>query len=108
MSSTAKGRIETEDRVYLSIASVWEMAIKVGTGKLVFPLPVEVFMVEQVERSNIRLLSIEMTHLALVSRLPFHHRDPFDRLIIAQSITENMAVVSADKAFDAYGITRLW
>ena len=108
LSSIAKNRIETEDDVLLSIASVWEMAIRVSTGKLVFPAPVEDFVAEQIERSNIQLLPIAMVHLALVSRLPFHHRDPFDRLIIAQSITEKMAVVSADKAFDAYGITRLW
>ncbi len=108
LSTAAKNRIETEDDVSLSLASVWEMAIKVGTGKLVFPAPVEDFVAEQIARNNIQLLPIKMAHLALVSRLPFHHRGPFDRLIIAQSITENMAVVSADKAFDAYGITRLW
>jgi len=117
------------------------MAIKVSTGKLILPLPIENFVAEHTERNNIELLPIEVAHLALVplhgrrdrliiacstsknvdkwtclfyrdgplvSRLPFHHRDPFDRLIIAQSLTENMAVVSADRAFDAYGVTRLW
>ncbi len=108
LNITAKNRIETEDSVLLSIASVWETAIKVSTGKLILPMPVEDFVVEHVERNSIRLLPIGMAHLALVSMLPFHHRDPFDRLIIAQSLTENMAVVSADKAFDAYGVTRLW
>lgn len=108
LSRPAKDRIETEDEVLLSIARVWEMAIKASTGKLVLPSPVEDFVAEQIERNDIQLLPIKMAHLALVSRLPFHRRDPFDRLIIAQSITEGMAVVSADKAFDAYGTTRLW
>lgn len=108
LSPTAKNQIESADVVLLSIASVWEMAIKVSTGKLVLPAPVEDFVTEHLDRDSIRLLPIEMPHLALVSRLPMHHRDPFDRLIIAQCLTENMAVVSADKAFDAYGVTRLW
>ncbi len=108
LSHIAKKRIENEQLIFLSIASVWEIAIKVNIGKLDLPASVKEFITQQIERERIQLLSIEMAHMDLVSRLPLHHRHPFDRLIIAQSITENMAVISADAAFDAYGITRLW
>jgi PIN domain nuclease of toxin-antitoxin system len=54
------------------------------------------------------MLPITLAHIACISTLPFHHRDPFDRMLIAQSLTEGISIVSADAAFDAYGITRLW
>lgn len=82
--------------------------MKVSTGKLCLPSPVEDFVAEQIDRTGFRFLPIELAHLALVFRLPFHHRDPFDRLISAQSLTEKMAIISADKAFDDYGVIRLW
>ncbi len=101
--------VEDEANVkFLSMASVWEMAIKHSIGKLPLTQSFHQFMSEQIKRNDFRLLAITFEHLVQVSSLPLHHRDPFDRLIIAQSITENMAVVSADKAFDAYGITRFW
>ncbi len=59
-------------------------------------------------RSGIALLPITLAHIARVSTLPFHHRDPFDRMLIAQSLTEGISIISADAAFDAYGITRFW
>ena len=109
LKSSARSLIETERNVkFLSMASVWEMAIKHSIGKLPLTLPFDVFLNQHITVNGFQLLPTEWNHLMRVSDLPLHHRDPFDRLIIAQRLTENMAVVSADAAFDAYGITRLW
>ena len=108
LSPLARRLVENEETILLSMASVWEIAIKVKTGNLRLPLPIEQFIPKQLRRDNIGVLPIEMPHVFEVSRLPLHHRDPFDRLIIAQSLVEKMPVISLDRAFDAYGVTRLW
>lgn len=84
LSETAKELIEDPDNgIYLSIASVWEMGIKFSLGKLEIPSPFESFIDEQLRLNNIILLDIKTVHIGIVSTLTFHHRDPFDRLIIA-------------------------
>lgn len=93
---------------FLSVASVWEIAIKVNLGKLPIPLPLDGFIPEQLRLNRTALLPIEMQHAFEVSRMPLHHRDPFDRIIIAQAQVENLDLVSADAAFDAYPVRRLW
>lgn len=109
LSAIGRTVIESADnRVFLSVASVWEMAIKISLGKLNLPQPFEIFIVQQISLNRIELLDITVRHTALVSSLPFHHRDPFDRLLIAQAQTESMPIVGGDAAFDAYGITRVW
>lgn len=109
LSTTAKLLIEDEyNEKWLSVASVWEMAIKSSLGKLSFNLPLLTFVEQQIQENSIDLLSIQMPHLAIVATLPLHHRDPFDRLLIAQAITEGIPIISADVAFDAYSIRRLW
>ena len=109
LNAYARGLIEDEANIkFLSMASVWEMAIKHSIGKLPLIQPFDQFLSEQIARNGFHLLPIKLNHLIRVSSLPMHHRDPFDRLINAQSLTENMAVVSADPAFDAYGVMRLW
>ena len=109
LSAPAQAAIEpgTND-IVLSIASLWEMAIKVSLGKLIVPLPFAEFMQEQMRENGIILLQIQMAHIELVTRLPFHHRDPFDRLIIAQSLVDQIPIIGKDDIFDAYGIQRLW
>lgn len=92
----------------LSLASPWEVGIKVSTGKLTLSRPLEAYFEEQMRLNSIQMLPITLAHIARVSTLPFHHRDPFDRMLIAQSLTENIPIISADAAFDAYAITRLW
>ena len=92
----------------LSIASVWEMAIKHSSGKLSFGLPFRIFIEQQLSLNSIELLSINLDHIDVIAALPFHHRDPFDRLLIAQSMVERIPILSADSAFDAYPINRLW
>lgn len=93
---------------FLSVASLWEMAIKVSLGKLTIGPPFETFLTQQLELNGIELLPIQLRHVALVTTLPFHHRDPFDRLLIAQARIEQMPLVGGDTAFDAYAVSRLW
>ncbi len=100
---------DTRNELLLSVASVWEMAIKVGIGKLALAQPLETFVPAQTRANSISLLPIEPRHAFEVARLPFHHRDPFDRLLIAQSLIEQIPLLSADAAFDAYaGLQRIW
>jgi len=109
LSGTARSLIEdTTNNKWVSIASAWEIAIKVNTGKIDLTLPFDDLFPGQLFQNNFGLLTIRWQHLRQVSNLPLHHRDPFDRLMVAQSLAEDMAVVSADKAFDAYGVKRLW
>jgi PIN domain nuclease of toxin-antitoxin system len=92
----------------LSVASCWEMAIKASLGKLTVPGAVDRFVQEQLEVNGFNLLPITLEHTGRVAALPFHHRDPFDRLLAAQALTEDLPVVSADPVFRRYGVTRLW
>jgi PIN domain nuclease of toxin-antitoxin system len=90
---------------FLSHASVWEMAIKASLRKLTLPSTVERFVVEHCEANSFQLLSITLAHLALIEGLPFHHRDPFDRLLVAQARHEGMAIVSRDPSLKVYGVS---
>ncbi len=112
LSAEAKDIIEDQNSlIFLSIASIWEMAIKASLGKLAVPLPLQSFVEREVSSNEFALLPVTVRHAEIVSRLPFPdsgHRDPFDRLLIAQSIAENLPIISNDRAFDAYDIQRVW
>jgi PIN domain nuclease of toxin-antitoxin system len=109
LSAMAKAAIEDESNEKLfSIASIWEMAIKSNIGKLKFPLPACAFVEQQMTLNSMELLTLNMAHLELIESLPLHHRDPFDRLLIAQAMVEDLLIVGADVAFDSYNIGRLW
>lgn len=109
LSLTARTLIEDGNNdVFLSVASLWEMAIKISLGRLQLAQPFEIFIPQQISPNHIGVLGITISHTARVSVLPFHHRDPFDRLLIAQSLVEQMSIVSCDPELDVYGITRLW
>jgi len=100
-----------EDRQHcklISLASVWEMAIKQSKGKLTLVLPLEEYIEEKIKLEDFDLLPITLEQLSMISTLPFHHKDPFDRLLIAQSIVEKIPLLSRDSAFDYYPVTRLW
>lgn len=98
----------TKNECYVSAASCWEIAIKASLGKLQLSKSVEPFMTEQLAENGFTLLPIELRHAARVEHMPFHHRDPFDRLLIAQAIAENLVIVSADRIFLKYGVEILW
>jgi PIN domain nuclease of toxin-antitoxin system len=108
LSAKGKTLLEADNDLLLSIGSLWEIAIKLCLGKLTVAMPTEVLMTQQLTSNNIDVLSITVPQLVTVSTLPLHHRDPFDRLIIAQAMVEQLPIVSADPAFDAYPVERLW
>jgi len=92
----------------LSAATVWEIAIKVGLGKLTLSLPFRQWMNQAIADLGLRLLPITVEYADVQAGLPRHHGDPFDRLLVAQAMVENVPVISADPRLDAYGITRVW
>lgn len=92
----------------LSVASVGEMAIKVGLKKLVLNAPLDAFVSTWITTYQLNVLTVHLRHALTVQALPGHHRDPFDRMLIAQATVEQLALVSADTIFDAYGVRRLW
>lgn len=98
---------EPEHECFISIASVWEMAIKVSLGKLILGVTLARLVQDGMDR-GIRLLSIHPSHAYVVETLPFHHRDPFDRMLVAQAADEAMLLVSGDEILDAYPIQRVW
>jgi Uncharacterized protein conserved in bacteria len=108
LSSSAADLLESDVDLLLSTASLWEIAIKVSLNKLMLPDSYEQFIPQQITVNNIEILTITFEHLTVVSSLPFHHRDPFDRLLIAQSISENLQIVSVDTQLDRYGVSRKW
>ena len=109
LSAAARSLIEDPaNGKFVSAASLWEIAIKLSVGKLTLSAPFDVLIPQQLSLNGFELLNIGVEHTAMVATLPFHHRDPFDRLLIAQAAVERMAVVSIDATFDAYSVTRLW
>lgn len=94
--------------LFLSAASIWEMAIKRSLGKLETDIPLAALIEQGRDRLHLRILPIAAEHGVGVEVLPFHHKDPFDRLLIAQALAEEMKIVSADAHFDSYAVDRLW
>ena len=97
-----------ESACLISVASCWEMAIKASLGKLQLPSPVDRFFQQQLEVNGFELLPIALEHAAAVHGLPFHHRDPFDRLLAAQARHEEIPLVTVDPVFAKYGVKRIW
>ena len=109
LSETAKQAIcDPTNRKLVSTASCWEVAIKVSLKKLDLGAPYRGFIHQHMVRNNFELLQITDEHLARLVDLPFHHKDPFDRMLVAQSLYEQIPIVSADPQLDAYGLTRIW
>ena len=84
------------------------MAIKQSLGKLTFNLPLQIFVKQQMEQNSMALLNIEIDHVTTVATMPLHHKDPFDRLLIAQAMVEQLPIIGVDSVFDAYSIQRIW
>ena len=105
-----KIKIELEDidnSIVISIASLWEMTIKLSLGKLNLGCLIEE-MIDKVYQNGFEILPILPDHIIKLSKLDYFHRDPFDRIIISQVLSENMVIVSSDKVFDEYRIKRKW
>jgi len=97
-----------ENELVLSIASLWEIAIKVSLGKLDLREPFEELFPRQIQEHEIETLRITFPHLSRLLNLPLHHRDPFDRLIIAQGLEEGIPIITTDPAFSDYPVTTIW
>jgi PIN domain nuclease of toxin-antitoxin system len=108
---TTRARMLIEDagnEKLVSPASYWEIAIKISVNKYTLAEPYEAFMDRGINQNGFIILPIEPRHTAALTTLPFHHRDPFDRLLVAQALVEQIPIVSSDSSFDAYAVQRLW
>jgi len=94
--------------LYLSAASSWEIAIKAGTGKLILPQPPSEFVVRAIQLMSLQSLDITHSHVAALERLPNYHRDPFDRMLIAQAQSEGLVLLTADHNLEKYPVETLW
>ncbi|MGL5834455.1 MAG: type II toxin-antitoxin system VapC family toxin [Waterburya sp.] len=104
---STKQQIESAEAIFVSIVSIWEIAIKINIGKL--KLKTDFQAIEQnLVTQDISILAINIAAIKTYLSLPLHHRDPFDRILIAQSIDRALTIVSCDIQFDAYPVTRLW
>ncbi len=92
----------------LSIASIWEILIKVQSGKLNFPRPAGPYLLSKLAENRIKSLPISIDHLLALERLPMHHRDPFDRILIAQGLEEKIPIITSDPLFRNYPVEVIW
>jgi len=97
-----------ENILYLSIASIWEMQIKISINKLHFDNPLPEIITYQRNINNVQILPIELEHIWQLKNLPLHHRDPFDRMLIAQAMTEKIPILSIDSIFQNYSVNVIW
>ena len=100
--------LDEENKIFISIASLWEIAIKISLNKLSISMSLPEFVQEHVIANEISIMPIELTHIYNLENLPFYHRDPFDRLIVAQSMAEKINILSNDTVFDRYPVKRIW
>jgi PIN domain nuclease of toxin-antitoxin system len=108
LSEKARKSIESDaNRLYISIASFWEMAVKVSLGKLDLAISFDELHRLAME-NDIEILPIQFEHTQLIAQLAFHHKDPFDRMIIAQSVVEAMPILTIDHSFSLYPCKVLW
>lgn len=108
LTDNAKKAIEEKDAInFISIVSLWEIAIKISIGKLELKIPFAKIS-EQLENNGFQILPVTFEDTLLLSTLPFHHRDPFDRIIISQSFNNKLRIISKDKFFDAYQVSLIW
>lgn len=96
--------LNRKNSLFVSLASIWEIAIKSSLGKLTLSVTIDQFVRTQIIKNDINILEIKLEDLYLVEKLPFHHRDPFDRLIIAQALNEGIDLISMDPVFKKYNV----
>ena len=96
--------VDSANDLFLSVASVWEVSIKAGLGKLLLPGLAAPYLAKHMDRNRVQMLGIQLAHLTELEQLPPLHRDPFDRMIAAQARSEAMAVMSADRKLAMYGV----
>ena len=107
LSPAARDVCETGE-LSLSVASLWEIAIKVQIGRLPLPEPYRPFLTAQLRAGQISVLPVHARHALRLAELPLHHRDPFDRMLAAQSLEEDLPLISCDSQFELYGVKHIW
>ena len=107
LGNKAKEAIDTKAGLYFSIASLWEISIKINVGKLQLNRSFE-DLPKELEYINVQILPITFEDTGIYTSLPLHHRDPFDRILVAQTMNHSLVLISRDEAFDAYPIQRVW
>jgi PIN domain nuclease of toxin-antitoxin system len=109
LSADAARRIgDQNERVLVSVVSAWELVIKLATGKLTLSRRLSDLWRDNIQSNGFEVLHVTPEHVFTLESLPQHHRDPFDRLLIAQAIAESAQLVSVDAAFDSYPVIRVW
>jgi PIN domain nuclease of toxin-antitoxin system len=109
LSKPAEAAIVNPDNIKLiSPASYWEIAIKLSLGKYALNVPYDEFIREAIFENGFEILPIEPRHTSALVAMPRHHNDPFDRLLIAQAVIEDIPIVSVDTIFDTYTVSRFW
>jgi PIN domain nuclease of toxin-antitoxin system len=94
--------------LWLSVASIWEILIKVQIGKMPLPQPAGAYLVKKLAENRIEMLPVKLDHVLKIEALPMHHRDPVDRILIAQSLEENLPLVTSDSVFNRYDLEVIW
>lgn len=100
--------LNSANQLFLSVATAWELQIKIALGKFSFSDTLENVILQQQQTNNVQILPIQLSHALYIENLPLHHKDPFDRLLISQAIVENMILVSEDANFGNYQVNLLW
>lgn len=109
LSALARSTVgDPANLVYVSPASYWEIAIKIGSGKYSLQTPHQTFFETHIAANNFTILPIEIRHASILTTLPRFHGDPFDRMLIAQAMSEGLSIVSIDPVIDQYGVPRIW
>jgi PIN domain nuclease of toxin-antitoxin system len=107
VSSRVRTLLPTAD-VWISVVSLWEIITKVRIGKLVLPTPVGDYLVDKLKMNGVSVLPLSFSHVRRLEEIPMHHRDPFDRILIAQSLEEKLPLVTSDTAFRNYPVQTIW
>jgi len=100
--------IDSRNELLLSAASIWEILVKVQIGKLLLPLPAGSYMRRQLAANQVQVLPVRFEHVLRLEQLPLHHRDPFDRILVAQALEEKLPIVSCDPWFAKYPVKMIW
>jgi PIN domain nuclease of toxin-antitoxin system len=110
LSPRARSVVEDADDVSASIVNLWEVGLKLSRGSFDVEVPHDWDAVfpRKCEACGVQMLALKPAHCRRIQHLPFHHKDPFDRMLVAQALTENLAILSKDDRFDAYEIKRVW
>jgi PIN domain nuclease of toxin-antitoxin system len=107
-SSAIKILEDRNNLLFLSLVSVWEIQIKVQLGKLNLDISLSEIVKDQTKINDVQILPLKLSHIWTLDTLPYYHKDPFDRLLISQAITENLIILGVDSVFNSYPVQKIW